>query len=277
MSTLPVEPESLVAQVRERYGRIASGQESGCGCACSSNAEAAATALSLGVGYGADELAAVPAEADLGLGCGAPIAGLDLRAGETVLDLGSGAGIDAFLAARAVGASGRVIGVDMTPEMIERARAAAARNGFTNVEFRQGRLEHLPVDDASVDAVTSNCVINLVPDKPAVFREVARVLKPGGRMVVSDILLDRPLPEKLARDLTAWVGCVAGAELRESYFSQLEAVGLAEIEVLRDIDYGESFLAAPEQAAALLAGSGVSIEEVRGAIRSLTYRARKMT
>jgi SAM-dependent methyltransferase len=276
MTTLPVESESLVAEVRERYGRIASGQVSGCGCSCASSAPSTETELSLGIGYAADELAAVPDEANLGLGCGAPIAGLALAAGETVLDLGSGAGIDAFLAARAVGPTGRVIGVDMTPEMIERARAAATRHGFGHVEFRQGRLEQLPVDDASVDAVTSNCVFNLVPDKPAVFREVARVLKPGGRMVVSDILLDRPLPERLARDLAAWVGCIAGAERREAYFAQLGAAGLGEVEVLRDIDYGETFLAtAPDQAAALLAGSGVAIEEVRGAIRSVTYRARK--
>src|SRR5690606_8839240 len=135
---------------------------------------------------------------------------------------------------RQVGAAGRVLGVDMTPEMIVRARAAAAKHGFANVEFRRGRLEQLPVDDASVDAVTSNCVFNLVPDKPAVFREVARVLRPGGRIVVSDILLDRPLPEALARDLLAWVGCVAGAELREPYFAAVAAAGLAEIEILRD-------------------------------------------
>lgn len=276
MSTLPVEPESLVAQVRERYGRIASGQVSGCGCSCASSAPSTETELSLGVGYAPGELAAVPDEANLGLGCGAPIAGLALAAGETVVDLGSGAGIDAFLAARAVGASGRVIGVDMTPEMIERARTAATRNGFANVEFRQGRLEQLPVDDASVDAVTSNCVFNLVPDKAAVFREVARVLKPGGRLVVSDILLDRPLPPRLAGDLLAWVGCVAGAERREAYFAKLGAAGLGDVEVLRDIDYGETFLAAaPDQAAELLARAGVGIEEVRGTIRSVTYRARK--
>jgi SAM-dependent methyltransferase len=276
MSHVPESPESLVAEVRQRYGRIASGEVSGCGCSCNDAPAGVESALSRGIGYADGDLAAIPEEANLGLGCGAPLAGLALAPGETVLDLGSGAGMDAFLAARQVGATGRVIGVDMTPEMIDRARAAAAKHGFANVEFRRGRLEQLPVDDASVDAVTSNCVFNLVPDKPAVFREVARVLKPGGRIVVSDILLDRPLPEAMARDLLAWVGCVAGAELREPYFAAVAAAGLGEIEILRDADYGATFeAAAPEQAAELLSRSGVDPAAVRGTIRSITWRARK--
>ncbi len=159
------------------------------------------TTASRALGYGERELAAVPAEADLGLGCGAPIDHLELQPGETVLDLGSGPGLDALLAARQVGPTGRVIGVDMTPQMLERARATAARAGAAHVEFREGRLEALPVEDASVDAVTSNCVINLVPDKAAVFREIARVLRPGGRVVVADIVLERPLPEAVAKDV----------------------------------------------------------------------------
>ncbi|MCB1009797.1 MAG: methyltransferase domain-containing protein, partial [Acidobacteria bacterium] len=171
---------------------------------------------------------------------------------------------------------GRVLGVDMTPEMIARASAAAESAGFRQVEFRQGRLEELPVEDASVDAVTSNCVINLVPDKSAVFREVARVLRPGGRIVVSDILLERPLPDAIEQDVLAYVGCVAGAVTRDRYFGALEAAGLGEIEVLRDDDYLESLLAAaPEEVEELSRRTGVPIDAVRGVVRSVTWRAKK--
>jgi SAM-dependent methyltransferase len=163
----------------------------------------------------------------------------------------------------------------MTPEMLEKARAGAARMGFTQVEFRAGRLEALPVDDASVDAVTSNCVINLVPDKPAVFREIARVLKPGGRLVVSDIVLERPLPAALAADLLGYVGCISGAEAKARYFAGLAEAGLADIEVLRDVDYLETMLATmPEEVEALLARTGTTLAEVQGTVRSVTYRAR---
>ncbi len=262
---------NVVNHVRDRYGRIAAGEISGCGCACG-GAETVAEAM----GYSPAELEALPEEANLGLGCGAPIGFLHLAAGETVLDLGSGAGIDAFLAAREVGPTGRVVGVDMTPEMLERARTAAVRHGYANVEFREGRLEKLPLEDASVDAVTSNCVINLVPEKAAVFREVARVLKPGGRLVVSDIVLERPLPEALAKDMLAWVGCVAGAELRTTYFGRLEAAGLTQVEILSDVDYAASLAkASPAEAEALLGPLGLSVDDVRGIVHSITYRARK--
>jgi len=197
--------------------------------------------------------------------------------GETVLDLGSGGGIDAFLAARRVGTRGRVLGVDMTPEMIARARAAAERAGLANVEFRHGRLEALPVEDASVDAVTSNCVINLVPDKLAVFREVARVLRPGGRLVVSDIVLDAPLPAAVRESVLAYVGCVAGAMLRDEYFGLLAAAGLVGVTVLKDVDYlapngGWSF--APETLREFDA-EGVRLDDLKGKVRSVTYRAVK--
>src|SRR5207249_7005867 len=215
----------IVDKVRERYGRIATGQESGC---CG---PAATTAVS--IGYGERDLEAVPEGANLGLGCGAPIEVLDLKPGETVLDLGSGAGFDAFLASRRVGPAGLVIGVDMTLEMIKKARANAAAGGYTGVEFRQGRLESLPVEDASVDAVTSNCVINLVPDKSIVFREIVRVLRPGGRLVISDIILDGPLPEAIATDLLAYVGCIAGAAQRPDYFAIVESAGLTGIHLYK--------------------------------------------
>jgi SAM-dependent methyltransferase len=266
-------PETLVEQVRDRYAQIATGEVAGCGCSCGVAPE---EELGLAIGYAPGDLAAIPEEANLGLGCGAPIPFLRLVPGETVLDLGSGGGIDAFLAARAMGRTGKVIGVDMTPQMVERATAAARRAGLGEVEFRLGRLERLPVESGTVDAVTSNCVINLVPDKSAVFREVARVLKPGGRLVISDILLDRDLPEALAADVYAYVGCVSGAERRERYFGRLEEAGLSEIEVLSDRDYFGALLeAAPEEVDRLLERTGVPREAVAGAVRSVIFRARK--
>jgi len=268
---VPSDPAEIVERVRERYAGIAAGSQAGCGCGTIAAIEAIAT----DIGYGA-ELAAIPEEANLGLGCGAPLAALALAPGESVVDLGSGGGIDVFLAARAVGPEGRAIGVDMTPEMIERARVTAAKNGFGNVEFRLGRLEALPLDDASVDAATSNCVFNLVPDKAAVFAEVARVLKPGGRLVVSDIVLDRALPEALERDLVAWVGCVAGAMRRDDYFAKLAAAGFGEVEIVKDVDYAASLAkAAPEEAAEILGRLGLTAADLAGAIRSVTYRATK--
>jgi SAM-dependent methyltransferase len=271
MSLRTTDSETLITTVRERYGRIASTPGAGCGCGCNS------TDTARGLGYADESLATVPAEsAGMSLGCGAPIAHLALQPGETVLDLGSGGGLDAFMAAREVGPEGRVIGVDMTPEMLERARAAAERGGFDQVEFREGRLEALPVDDASVDAVTSNCVINLVPDKAAVFREVARVLKPGGRLVVSDIVLDRALPPAIADDLYAWAGCVAGAMLRDDYFAALAAAGLGEVEILRDVDFVTTIAEKlPAEIEELLARAGVGREAIAGAVRALTYRARR--
>jgi SAM-dependent methyltransferase len=262
--------EEIVGRVKERYGEIASGKISGCGC----GAEGAEEAVARGIGYRAEDLEGVAGEANLGLGCGAPIGFLALKEGETVLDLGSGAGLDSFLAARRVGSTGRVIGVDMTPEMLERARAAAMRAGLANVEFREGRLESLPVPEGSVDAVTSNCVINLVPDKGAVFREIARVLKPGGRLVVSDIVLDGDLPAAVKDDVLAYVGCVAGAMRREEYFGLLAEAGLSGIEVLRDVDYlAAAEEAVPGEVEALTCRTGVAREEIAGVVRSVTYRA----
>jgi arsenite methyltransferase len=274
MTVRATEKDEIVAEVREKYGRIATSGGGCCGpSTCCGGTE---VPLSLGVGYKKDEIEAVPEGADLGLGCGAPIAPLALRAGETVLDLGSGAGIDVFLAAREVGPGGRVIGVDMTPQMIERARANAAKAGLSQVEFREGRLESLPVEDASVDAVTSNCVINLVPDKARVFAEIARVLKPGGRLVISDVILDGRLPERIEKDVYAYVGCIAGAALREDYFRKLRDAGLGEAEILKDVDYLAGLKgAAPDEAEALLERNGVTWKDVAGKVRSITFRARK--
>jgi arsenite methyltransferase len=270
---LAMNAEGTVSAVRRRYGQIAVKASSCCGpspdasCGCGTEA-------SRRLGYEERELASVPDEADLGLGCGAPVGHLGLGPGETVLDLGSGPGLDALLAARAVGPTGRVIGVDMTPEMLERARQTASRAGATHVEFREGRLEALPVDDASVDAVTSNCVINLVPDKGQVFREAARVLRPGGRMVIADIVLDRPLPEAVAADVLAWTGCVAGAALRHDYFREVEEAGFGTVEVLKDEDALAGFAEVnPEEAERQLAAWGVTHEDLAGAVRAVTWRA----
>jgi arsenite methyltransferase len=266
---LAKDAEGKVEQVRKRYAAIAVAGGSCCG-----TTSCCTTDISRQVGYSDTELGAVPAEADLGLGCGAPVAHLGLQPGETVLDLGSGPGLDALLAAEGVGPRGRVIGVDMTDEMLERARATAAKAGAAQVEFRKGRLEALPVEDASVDAVTSNCVINLVPDKAAVFREIARVLRPGGRVVVSDIVLDRPLPDAVAHDVLAWCGCVAGAAVRGDYFRLVEAAGLGKAAVLKDQDYVAALVeTAPEEASRLLARWGVAREDLLGVVRSVTWRA----
>lgn len=183
-------------------------------------------------GYSAEELRSIPAEANMGLSCGNPTATANLRAGEVVVDLGSGGGLDVFLAAKQVGPTGRAIGIDMTPEMIERARANAERGGYENVEFHLATIDRLPLKDASVDCVISNCVLNLVPDKPAVFREIARVLKPGGRLAVSDIALKAELPEAIAKSLAAYVGCISGAIRVETYREELKKAGFAHVEVV---------------------------------------------
>lgn len=220
--------------VRERYGAVAQGIANSAGC-CQGPADADAVLAQLG--YTSEQAAAIPEGANLGLGCGNPIAHAGLKPGEVVLDLGSGAGIDCFLAAREVGATGRVIGVDMTPSMLERARANVAKHDIANVEFRMGEIEHLPVADGTVDVVISNCVVNLSPDKPQVFREAYRALKPGGRMVVSDLVLTRELGEALRRNVELYVGCVAGAALEADYLRMIREAGFADVEVLERAGY----------------------------------------
>jgi SAM-dependent methyltransferase len=222
------------AVVREKYGAVAEGGGCGCGC-CAAPADDAAALEALG--YTAEQRAAIPEGADLGLGCGNPLAHAELRPGETVLDLGSGAGIDCFLAAREVGAGGRVIGVDMTPAMLERARANRAKVSAANVEFRLGEIENLPVADGVVDAIISNCVVNLSPDKPRVFREALRVLKPGGRLVVSDLVLTRPLGDELQRNVDLYVGCVAGASQKEEYLQLMREAGFRDVRIVEERGY----------------------------------------
>lgn len=266
--------EGIVQTVRQRYAGIATAGSSCCGPS-GSTCCSAASQVAGEIGYAFADLELLPEGANLGLGCGAPLQHLELAEGETLVDLGSGAGIDALIAAKKVGPTGRVIGVDMTPEMVAKARANA--KGHDNVEFREGRLEHLPVEDASVDAVTSNCVINLVPDKGAVFREIARALRPGGRLVISDIVLDGELPEAITSDVLAYVGCVAGAEQRETYFGLLAEAGLGEVEILKDVDFlAMTEKVSPAEVLAIAASTGVTIDDVRGVVRSVTYRAHKL-
>ncbi len=227
--------------VKARYGRIA--EKSG---SCCAPAPEAATpccggtlqeSMSQKVGYSADELATIPGGANLGLGCGNPVALASLAAGETVLDLGSGAGIDCFLAANKVGAKGRVIGVDMTDAMLAKARANATAGGYTNVEFRKGEIEALPVEDGIVDVIISNCVINLSPDKPAVFREAFRVLKAGGRAYISDIVLLKPLPKIIAESAAAYTACVGGAVLKDDYLGAIRNAGFGGAKILSENHY----------------------------------------
>jgi len=200
-------------------------------------------AASQAIGYSGAELGAIPEGANMGLGCGNPTAIASLEEGEVVLDLGSGGGIDCFLAANIVGETGRVIGVDMTPEMLEKARENARKVGYENVEFRLGEIENLPAADNSVDVVISNCVINLSPDKSRVFKEAHRVLKPGGRVMVSDVVLTRELPEDIKNSIAAYTGCVAGAYLKEDYLATIAEAGFDDVSIVSEQAFGSGELA----------------------------------
>ena len=230
--------------VRERYaqkavegGSFASVSTASC-CAPSK-----ADVASMRVGYSADDLGSIPQRANMGLGCGNPTALASLKAGEAVLDLGSGGGVDCFIAANKVGQKGIVIGVDMTPDMISLARGNAENGGYGNVEFRLGEIENLPVADSSVDAVISNCVINLSPDKGRVFREAYRALKPGGRVMVSDIVLLKELPDDIKSSVEAYTGCIAGASLKEEYLAAIASAGFVDVEIVSEVSLSREEMA----------------------------------
>lgn len=223
--------ERIRGVVREAYGRIAKNEGSCCVSADVSRS------VARGIGYGEKDLEGVPEGADLGLGCGNPVALASLAEGEAVLDLGSGAGLDCFLAAERVGRSGRVIGVDMTPEMIDRARGNARKGGYSNVEFRLGEIENTPVADNSVDVIISNCVINLSPDKRKVFTEAFRVLKPGGRVMISDIVLSKPLPDSIMTSPEAYVACLSGAIMKDDYMQAMKDAGFDDVSIIAERPY----------------------------------------
>jgi arsenite methyltransferase len=269
VSEKTIQPEDVREAVRQRYGQIARDHEestaSCCGPSdCCGNGEPNVTLVH--TLYETSDVVELPsAVTGMSLGCGDPVTLAELQAGDTVLDLGSGGGIDCFLAARQVGPSGHVIGVDMTADMLEKARANARKMAVENVEFRLGEIEHLPVADESVDVVISNCVINLSPDKPQVFREAYRALRPGGRLAVSDIVTRIELPPEIKQDLGSWAACVAGAWLDKDYVAAIEAAGFLDVRIeAKDLD--EDLIA--DGAAQL----GLEIDP--SAARSIVYSAR---
>ena len=256
--------------VRKGYAKIAKQDSSCCrpAVSCCGSANLAQN-ISRDIGYTEEELKAVPEGANLGLGCGNPVALASLKEGETVLDLGSGAGFDCFLAADKVGENGRVIGVDMTPEMIEKGRENARKGNYANVEFRLGEIENLPVADNSVDVVISNCVINLAPDKSRVFSEAFRVLKPGGRLMVSDIVLLKELPNFIKNSIEAYIGCLSGAIMRDEYIGAIKAVGFQDVKVIDETSFPIEFMANDPTAQAIIEKSGVPLEEIKAVADSV--------
>jgi SAM-dependent methyltransferase len=266
--------EDIKQAVRERYARAATEKESCCAPSCCGEDTAGATAEA--IGYSADALSTLPEDANLGLGCGNPTAIASLEEGQTVLDLGSGAGIDCFLAAKEVGERGRVIGVDMTPEMISRARANAEKGGYANVEFRLGEIEALPVADASVDVIISNCVLNLSPEKGKVLAEAYRVLKPGGRVVVSDMVSDIPVPDVVAGSLDAVAGCLPTS--REQYVEEFRAAGFTDARITEEKPYPADYILSDPGAQAFLDGNPehrAALEAFAGSIAGGHFEATK--
>ncbi len=257
-----MEEKDIKSVVREKYGNIAATSGSCCRSVSCCGGPAVVAEIGKKIGYDEADLSAVPEGANLGLGCGNPIALASLREGETVLDLGSGAGFDCFLAAVRVGPKGRVIGVDMTPEMLERARENARKDRIENVEFRQGDIEHLPVEDGIVDVIISNCVINLAPDKGRVFREAFRVLKPGGRLMVSDIVLTKPLPDFVKNSIAAYIGCVAGASLKEDYLGAMRQAGFEKVTIQSEAPFPLDCVTTDPMLAGLAESLNLSMEDL---------------
>ncbi len=256
--------------VRENYAKIAKQGSCSCGhvtSCCGNTSEV--QEISESIGYTEQELNAVPEGSNLGLGCGNPVALASLKEGETVIDLGSGAGFDCFLAAEKVGKTGRVIGVDMTPQMLEKARANASHGDYENVEFRLGEIENLPVADNSGDIIISNCVINLAPDKSRVFKEAYRVLKPGGRLMVSDIVLLQELPDFIRNSVAAYVGCISGALLKEEYLGAIKAAGFQEVKIIEETPFPIKYMANDPTAKAIIEKSKISPEKLEGVADSV--------
>ena len=256
--------EQIKKVVREGYAKIVKQDSSCCVPAnsCCGSTDLAQD-ISRSIGYTEEEIKTVPDGANLGLGCGNPVALASLREGETVLDLGSGAGFDCFLAANKVGESGRVIGIDMTPEMIQKARENAEKGNYGNVEFRLGEIENLPAADNSVDVVISNCVINLAPDKRRVFMEAFRVLKPGGRLMVSDIVLLKELPDFIKNSIEAYIGCLSGAIMRDEYIGAIQAAGFQEVRIVDETSFPMECMANDPTAKVLIENLKIPPEKVK--------------
>jgi SAM-dependent methyltransferase len=255
--------EGIKKAVRRGYAQIAKQEGSCCGPASACGTAEPQGSISKGIGYTDEELKEVPEGANLGLGCGNPVALASLKEGEVVLDLGSGAGLDCFLAAGRVGASGRVIGVDMTPEMIDRARENARKGDYTNVEFRLGEIENLPAADNSVDVVISNCVINLSTDKERAFREAFRVLKPSGRLMISDIVLSKELPDYIRNSIEAYIGCLSGAIMKDEYITAIKAAGFQDVQIMDEACFPIEYMANDPTAKAIMEELGMSSQEAR--------------
>lgn len=265
--------------VREGYAKIAMRESSCCGPVSSCCGSSDVTQdLSKKIGYSDEELNAVPEGANLGLGCGNPVALASLKEGDVVLDLGSGAGLDCFLAANEVGKEGKVIGVDMTPEMIDKARENRKRGNYDNVEFRLGEIENIPAADNSVDVIISNCVINLSPDKRRVFKEAFRVLKPGGRLMVSDIVLTKGLPDFIKNSVEAYVGCISGAIMEQEYLDAMREAGFREIKVRDETSFPIDYMANDPTAKAIMSkteGLKEALEEISSSVVSIKVEGKK--
>lgn len=261
--------EKIKKIVRKRYAKIAKTDGSCCASDLSCCPAPAGDQVSKMIGYSEDEVSAVPEGANLGLGCGNPTALASLKEGERVLDLGSGAGFDCFLAAKRVGKQGKVIGVDMTPEMLEKARRNAEKGKFSNVEFRLGEIENLPVADSSVDVVISNCVINLAPNKKRVFEEAFRVLSHNGRLMVSDIVLLKKLPKSVEKNVEAYSSCISGAEIKEKYLELILKAGFRVVEILQEKPYPLEFIISEPEAKEAMNSLGMTEEETRAVADSI--------
>jgi arsenite methyltransferase len=275
--------------VRERYAKVAGTASSCCGAAANSSCCSPAgnsgwptadmaTEFSKNIGYSEAEINSVPEGANLGLGCGNPVALASLKEGEAVLDLGSGPGFDCFLAAARVGKSGKVIGVDMTPEMLLKARENKSKGEYENVEFRLGEIENLPVADSSIDAIISNCVINLSPQKDRVFKEAFRVLKPGGRLMVSDIVLLEELPENIRASIAAYVGCVAGASKKADYIGAIKGAGFKDVKIVGEISIPEDFTLGESVTESMIKDFGIDksdLVRLRRSVQSIKVQAFK--
>lgn len=260
--------ENIKKAVRENYGKIASSSGGSC-CSgpvtssCCGGQVDLVKEISSNIGYSEEDLNKVPEGSNLGLGCGNPIAMASLTKGEVVLDLGSGAGFDCFLAAQKVGPEGKIIGVDMTPEMLEKAKENAQKGNYSNVEFRLGEIENLPVADGIIDIIISNCVINLAPDKDRVFSEAFRVLKPGGRIMVSDIVLTKELPEFIKNNISAYVGCISGAIIKDNYLNAIKKAGFTDVKIMDAVNFPLNYIISDDTAAIVKNDLDISENQAR--------------